>query len=76
MPKLYTKLASLPLAIMLTDFTDGQPIAVCHWREVHVSSRILIAIALAGERIAILRLMLTWNENFGELAGLAGEIGI
>jgi len=40
-------------------FDRGQPIAVCHWREVHVSSLILIAIALAGGRIARLRLMLT-----------------
>lgn len=76
MPKLYTKLASVPLAIMLTDLTEGLPIAVCHWREVHVSSRILTAIALAGKRIARLRLMLTWSEDFGQPAGLAGEIGI
>jgi hypothetical protein len=65
-PKLYTKLASLPLAIMLTDLTEGQLIAVCHWREVHMSSRILIAVALAGKRIARLRPMLTWSENFGQ----------
>jgi hypothetical protein len=50
-------------------FDRGPSDSVCRWRAVHVSSRILTAIALAGVRIPRLRLMLTWSEDLDSQRG-------